>query len=121
MSRVTGLHGVIAGLRRASKAHAAGVARGLKLGGIEILRASQKIVPVDLGTLKATGHVRVEGSGFNTVVIIAYGTEYAAYVHEDLDKAHGSAYNTKYAKENPEQGTVLVQGRLAGVSQTQAG
>jgi hypothetical protein len=75
------------------------VARGLKLAGIEILRDSQKRVPVDLGTLKATGHVRHEGAGFACTVYVGYGTEYAAYVHEEIEKAHGQAYNLKYAAE----------------------
>lgn len=99
MSRVVGLQRVINLLRSTAAGHAKGVARGLKLAAIPVLRASQRIVPVDLGTLKATGHIRHEGTGFNTVVIIGYGTDYGMYVHEDLDKAHGAAYNSKYAAE----------------------
>lgn len=99
MASVTGLTGVVAALRKAEARHAKGAERGLKLGGIEILRSSQKYVPVDLGDLKATGHVRHTGAGFGTVVIIGYGMVYAAWVHEDLEKAHGEAYNVKYATE----------------------
>jgi len=31
---------------------------------------------------------RAEGSGFNTVMIVAYGMHYAVYVHENLNVHH---------------------------------
>ena len=32
-------------------------------------------------------------------VIVGYSAAYAIYVHEDMSKTHGAAYNTKYASE----------------------
>jgi hypothetical protein len=88
-----------AAFKKARARHERGIERGLKMAGVGVLRASQHIVPTDLGVLKATGHVRHEGRGFETVVIIGYGTDYGIYVHEELEKAHGEAYNTKYAAQ----------------------
>lgn len=80
-----------------------GVARGLMKGGLHLQRKSQEITPVDLGDLHGSSFVRnVGGSGFNTDIVVGYGSEacnYAVFVHEDLDKAHGKAFNIKYAKE----------------------
>ena len=32
-------------------------------------------------------------------VVVGYNAGYAVYVHEDMNKAHGAAYNAKYAAE----------------------
>jgi hypothetical protein len=32
-------------------------------------------------------------------VVVGYATDYALYVHEDLTKAHGEAFNVKHADE----------------------
>lgn len=47
--------------------------RGMVAAGNLLLSASLKEVPVDTGALKASGHVRTEGTGFRTVVFIGYG------------------------------------------------
>jgi hypothetical protein len=39
-------------------------------------------------------------------VVVGYSTKYAVYVHEDLEAAHGEAYNQKYADQ--------IAARLAG-------
>ena len=81
----------------------AGVARGLKKGGLHLQRKSQEITPVDWGPLKASSFLRnVGGSGFDTDIVVGYGGEgvgYAVYVHEDLNKAHGKEFNIKHAAE----------------------
>lgn len=75
------------------------VGMGLKKAGLFIQRESQLIVPVDLSFLKPSAFTRAEGEGAETEVTVGYTSAYAIYVHENLDAAHGAAYNAKYAKE----------------------
>ena len=45
--------------------------------------------PVDTGNLRATGHVKPpERRGGTVTVLLAYGTDYAIYVHEILTSNH---------------------------------
>ncbi len=97
VSHISGIDEIIRNLKRIDTQIARGVARGLKRGGQLLLRESQKIVPVDKGPLKASGFDRnVGGSGFKTDIIVGFTAVYAVYVHEDLDAAHGAAFNEKY-------------------------
>lgn len=99
MAVVTGLGNVLRALRARMKKHAAGVERGLEEAAKFLLGKSNYLVPIDTGATLASGLTRKEGSGFNTVAIVSYGTDYAGYMHEDLSKAHGSAFNLKYAHQ----------------------
>lgn len=67
--------------------------------GIDLIGKSLQLVPVWQGPLRASGDVRVEGTGFDTVVHAGYTAEYALIVHEVLppDSTHGSMFNTKHA------------------------
>ena len=84
---------------------ARGMERGLMKAGLFLQRESQKIVPVDTGTLKNTAFTRKKDgtSGFETEVVVGYRTDYDIYVHEDLDAKHKPG---KYAKflETPSYG-----------------
>ena len=96
---ISGIDEIIRNLKRIDNQIARGVARGLKRGGLLLQRESQKIVPVDKGPLKASAFTRnVGGSGFKTDIVVGYAQGYAVYVHEDLEKAHGAAFNEKYAE-----------------------
>lgn len=75
------------------------VGDAMLVGGEYLLTESHYIVPVDTGHMRDTSYVRREGTGFYTVIIVAYTAEYAVYVHEDLGKAHGDQYNIKYASQ----------------------
>ncbi len=90
-------------LGKANSRIAAGIARGLKKGGLHLQRKSMDIVPRDLGVLAGSSFVRnVGGRGFDTDIIVGYGSEganYAVFVHEDLNKVHGAVFNVKHAKE----------------------
>lgn len=105
MAQVTRLIGVASLMRKFDRHNAdlaRGAQKGLKRGGVHLLGKSLAICPVDKGPLHASGHVRSEGSGFQTVVTVGYGgnaSEYAVIVHEDLTKAHGDAFNNKHAAE----------------------
>lgn len=99
MSRVERLTNVISAMRKVRAKHEKQFEKGLKKGGLFIYRKSLEIVPVDQGNLRASGFIRVEGSGFMTEVVIGYTAFYAIYVHEDLELRHGTAYNEWYAQE----------------------
>lgn len=73
---------------------------GIRRAGLLLLRASKKMVPIDLGPLNASGYVRkIGGSGAKTLVAVGFTASYAGYVHENLDKAHGQEYNIKHAAD----------------------
>ena len=99
MAELRGLANMLKSLRADHASKGAGAARGLKKAALFLLKEANKIIPVDLGNLKASGEVRAEGNGFNTVARVVYTAGYAIYVHENLDAAHGEEYNQKYAKE----------------------
>ena len=58
------------------------VAAGLKVAGLFLQGASQKLVPVDTGNLKASAFTRSTGTGFATSVGVGYTAAYALFVHE---------------------------------------
>jgi hypothetical protein len=68
----------------------------LKQAGLFIQRESQKIVPVEFGLLKNSARTRSEGKGFDTAVIVSYGTSYAIYVHENLGARHKLGKSAKF-------------------------
>ncbi len=96
---VKGVNEVIHNLRKTEKNHGVGVERGLKKGGLLIQRESQLEVPRDLGVLANSAFTRAQGKGFDCSVIVGYTAGYAIYVHENLDAAHGTEFNEKYAAE----------------------
>lgn len=81
------------------------VQAALLAGARVLMEEADKIVPVDTGWLKNSGKIRVQGTGWNTVVSVGYGTigtraaDYAVYVHEDSTKRHGQTYNVHYASD----------------------
>lgn len=67
-----------------------------------LLAKSKELVPVQTGNLKASGVVlNIGGPGLKADVVVSYGdgASYAVFVHENLDAAHGSEFNTKHADE----------------------
>lgn len=82
INQLEGVQQVLLNLRIQQKVIAANVARGLKTAGLMLQRESQKLVPVNLGNLKASAFTRATGQGFDTVVNVGYTANYALYVHE---------------------------------------
>lgn len=80
---------------RHQKATAKGLRVGLLKAGLFLQRESQKLVPIDTGALKASANTRIEGEGLDSSVVVSYGTEYAIYVHENLE-AHHPVGQAKY-------------------------
>jgi len=101
LTKVTGVQEVLRNLDKTSTAFGKRLEASLIRTGLWIQRESMKIVPVDTGNLKASAFTRrVEGtSGLNTVVFVGFTAAYAIYVHENLEAAHGEAFNAKYAQE----------------------
>ena len=99
MTRITGVETVIRNFKKHRRWHAAGVGVGIKKATLLVLRASQQIVPVDTGTLKGSADTHFSGVGFDTTGAISYNTDYAIYVHEDLDARHKAGKQAKYLEQ----------------------
>lgn len=98
-AKFTGVSQIFRNLRARSQRDNANAERGLKSAGLFIIRESLKIIPIEHGVLKSTWFVRMVGKGMRTRVFLGYTASYAIYVHEDMDAAHGAAYNAKYAAD----------------------
>lgn len=81
---------------RHQKATAKGLAVGLYRAGLFLQRESQKIVPIEYDVLRPSAFTRKEGDGFNVEVIVGYGTDYAVYVHENLEAKHAPGKQAKF-------------------------
>lgn len=100
LTNIKGLSAVLDNLKKVKDNVAGDVGRGLKKGGLHLQRKSTDIVPVQLGNLKGSSFCRnVGGSGFDTDMTVGYTADYAVYVHEDMNKLHGRAFNEEYAAE----------------------
>jgi len=100
LTNIRGLSTVLSNLKKAKTNLASGVGRGLKKGGLHLQKKSGDIVPVQLGNLKNSIFCRnVGGSGFDTDIIVGYTADYAVWVHENLNAAHGKVFNEKHAAE----------------------
>ena len=57
--------------------------------GSNIMGVAKKMTPVDTNTLRASAHVKLpQTKGGKTSVTLAYGTDYAVYVHEMIYVSH---------------------------------
>ena len=102
---MTGVSALVSNLKRADARIQAACQRGIAAGANHLRTKSMEIVPVQTGVLKASCHAprNIGGHGFKCDYVISYGAgtsgKYAVYVHEDLTKAHGKAFNIKHAAE----------------------
>lgn len=102
---VTGMETVLRNLGRSGDKMGLAVQRGLVKGGCLLRNESQSIVPVQIGNLKASAYTRnIGGRGFDSDIVVGYTASYAVYVHEDLTKTHGKAFNVKHADEIAKHG-----------------
>lgn len=105
LQNIRGLNTVLRNLRNASTKMSVAAEVGLKKGGLFLQARSLEIVPVQLGTLKASSFIRNEGDmGYHADIVVGYTASYAVYVHEDLTVAHGHEFNVKYADEIAKHG-----------------
>ena len=97
MVKVIGVPRVLAKLKAASVVAGVSIGTRLKLAGLFVQRESQKIVPILTANLKGSANTRnVGGEGFDTDIVVSYSTEYAVYVHEDLDARHKPGKQAKF-------------------------
>jgi hypothetical protein len=96
---ITGVSELMTKLQVAATSSGPALESALKKGGLLVQAASQKEVPVDQGNLKNSAFTRAHFGQFVKEVRVGYTAGYAVYVHENVDAAHGSAYNAKYADE----------------------
>lgn len=92
----------ISRLRKADARAKNAVTQGMRDAAQTLLVESLKLVPIDTGELSKSATIKTNENGFNTTVDVSYGGEnayYAVFVHEDLTKVHGTAFNIKYAHE----------------------
>lgn len=98
--KVTGVNTVIRNLKQWGVKAEVGIENGLIRAGRYLQRESQKIVPKQTGDLHNSAYCRNVGRhGFKADIVVGYTAFYAVYVHEDLDKLHGTAFNIVHAKE----------------------
>lgn len=95
-SNVDGLKRIQAALRKVQQRDAVRVRRALLKTGLTLQRFSQELVPIDTSALKNSARTKAEGTGFDTAVTVSYGTEYAVFVHEDLEAQHAPGKSAKF-------------------------
>lgn len=93
---VSGLKSIQAALRKQIQKDGTRVRAGLLRTGHTLQRLSQLIVPVEYALLKNSARTSAEGQGVDAVVTVSYGTEYAVFVHEDLEAQHADGKSAKY-------------------------
>jgi len=96
--KITGMPQVLKKLLGSTKTIRLNIGRGLRKGGKYLQGKSQDIVPVQLGNLKNAAFTRDVGVTSPDVIVGYAGVDYAVYVHEDMEKAHGQAFNIKHAE-----------------------
>lgn len=70
-------------LRKTPESTTRATAKALTEEGENTMRVSKKRTPVDTGNLRASGHVKPATTKRSKVTVeLAYGTDYAIYVHE---------------------------------------
>lgn len=89
---IKGLKEVYKNLELAEEEIIAAALKGQKVLAQNILGESQKLVPVDTGTLKRSGNIKTEGN----ITTISYNTPYALKQHEDASLNHPKGGEAKY-------------------------
>jgi hypothetical protein len=84
-------------LQRVSEKQAKAAQAAMLTAGYRLMKYSQELVPIETGNLSNSGFVTSVVSSGRTIVLVGYSADYAPYVHERLDTAHGAKYNLKHA------------------------
>jgi hypothetical protein len=100
ISHITGVPELVEKLIKIQNEKMSLIRQNMREAGKHLLRESQKIVPVQLGNLKASGFVQdVTTRKDAPDVIVGYTASYAVYVHENIEATHGEEFNEKHAEE----------------------
>lgn len=100
MPQVIGLETLLRKMKRLAKENPIRARNVIKKQGNIIKRESLKIVPTDTGELAESAFVRVvEDSEFMWILEVGFSVDYAEFVHDNLEAAHGVEFNTLHAYE----------------------
>ena len=100
MVEIKGLARVKARMASHTQAMQHALTVGLKRAGLLLQRESQKIVPVDTGSLKNSSFTRSRGDDTVAVEVqVGYTAGYALYVHENLDARHKAGKQAKFLEQ----------------------
>jgi hypothetical protein len=99
MAKITGAKEVQQALLNTKIKGYKGLKTGLKKAGLYLQRESMKLVPIQTGNLRGSADTQMSGSGKSVAATVSYATEYAVFVHENLEAKHGAAFNAAYAEE----------------------
>ena len=103
-------------LKRRGGAAQKALARALFLEGEQIMGKSKRLVPVDTGALRSSGHVQLPViRGKKVTVVLGYGgaaAPYAVFVHEKQAR-HNPPTQWKYLEQPLNEAIPGMAGRLA--------
>jgi len=111
---VTGVPGVINGMKAVKKGLEGELRLGLIRAGLFIQRESMLIVPVDTANLKNSAFTRARGFGALTVVTVGYTAAYAVYVHEDENATHKAGKENKFLESVVRNKRKIILGIIKG-------
>jgi len=84
----------------------------LEIGGDLILEASNRLAPVETGTMRReTDVVKKEKLEYQ----VRYNTDYSLYVHEDLEKVHPTGQAKFLEKATNENGKKVIKNIADGI------
>jgi len=112
--QVFGVNDIKSAMKQADKTLGHSTRRGMMNAGLFVQRESQKITPVDTGTLKNSAGTRVLGSGWFTEVIVYYTAKYSIYVHERTELKHKKGKSAKFLENTVRRFKVEILKIIAG-------
>lgn len=119
-NKVTGGSKVAKNLQNATRSWENSVVAGLYLEANNVMNASLRKVPVDLGTLKASGYVTLPRKvGNKTLVEMGYGgnaKDYAVVQHERLDFNHPEGGEAKYLESVVDERTPVMAANILALA-----
>lgn len=89
------------GIRRFKQYSGQGAQNAIEECAKHLLKEANHLIPIDTGAMIASGKAgRLPGTnGIDSEGYVTYDTPYVVWVHEDLTKNHGAAFNIAYAHE----------------------
>ena len=115
-ARLTGVRALQKELKRQGRKAQKALARALLAEGEQIMAKSKRLVPVDTGALRASGHVQLPViRGKNVKVTLGYGgaaVPYAVFVHEKQAR-HNAPTQNKYLEQPFNEAIPGMANRLA--------
>lgn len=72
---------------------------GVRRCGEDLLGKSQRLAPVEEGTLRASGELEVEVVAGEITATVSFNTVYAARQHEEMDWQHPKGGQAKYLEQ----------------------